>query len=70
MLYRSGTGPVWLRATLKDAQSSRWATGKCIYSLSGPAEEIAGNVMLDIDGLVERGDVDDRAHTNEFYKLF
>lgn len=43
---------------------------KCVLSLFAPWKEIVGNVMLDVDEMVEGNHAHPRLRMNDFYNLF
>jgi hypothetical protein len=73
-VYGLVSGPMWLRETLvEDFTKLGYIQNpydKCLFSLFTDHEYIEGNVMLDVDDLVEGGSPEHRRRMNMFYTKY
>ena len=73
-VYGLVSGPMWLRETLvEDFTKLGYIQNpydKCLFSLFTDNEYIEGNVMLDVDDLVEGGSPEHRRRVNMFYTKY
>jgi len=73
-VYGLVSGPAWLRATLlvefRNMAYIQNKYDKCLFSFMGPGDKIIGNVLLDVDDLVEAGSPEHRKMMENFYKKY
>ena len=73
-VYGLVSGPAWLRATLlvefRHMAYIQNRYDKCLFSLAGPGDKIIGNMLLDVDDLVEAGGPEPRRLMDNFYKKY